>query len=85
LRKWLRKRLLKNITPVPILAIQAQDDELTSLKNVGFLKDKWPVKCFNELILKDSYHMICIDRERAKVTDAIVQFAASIAHPPHTN
>lgn len=85
LRKWLQKRLREKIYALPILAIQAQDDELTSPRNIQFLKAQWSVKCFQELILKDCYHMICIDRERAKVTDAIVQFAASISDLTHAH
>ena len=85
LRCWLRKKLRKNIPPLPILAIQAKDDELTSTKNIQFLGEHWASEHFSQLILEDSYHMICIDRERAKVTDAIIQFAASITNDPITN
>jgi len=85
LRCWLRKTLTKNVCHLPILAIQAQDDELTSLTNLHFLEKNWSQEHFNQLILKDSYHMICIDRERAKVTDAIIEFAASITNSSSSN
>lgn len=85
LRGWLRKRLRKDVPYLPILAIQAKEDELTSTKNIQFLEQNWPSMHFNQLTLEDSYHMICIDRERAKVTDAIIQFALSIANESNTN
>lgn len=79
LRMWLRSELKRNKGEIPILALHAQHDELASVKNLNFLKSHWLNQNFNELLLHDSYHMICVDRERSKVIDALANFSSNLS------
>lgn len=74
LRIWLKRKLKQCGKRVPLLAIHAKDDELASMRNVEFLKSNWSYAFFNQVVLHDSYHMICIDRERSKVVSAMINF-----------
>ena len=78
LQRWLRKRLKKEIPNLPLLAIHAINDEIASIKNVNYLEKYWPNHYFSKLILSQSYHMISIDRERAKVISAIINFVGKV-------
>lgn len=75
LRNWLKWRLRREKGQVPILAIHAKEDELASVKNLDFLKTHWASDSYRQLVLEDSYHMVCVDRERGKVIDALVKFS----------
>jgi carboxylesterase len=79
LRLWLRSALKQKKGGVPILALHAQEDEIASVRNVRYLKNHWQKELFSEFILNDSYHMICVDRERAKVTDALAEFSKKLS------
>jgi len=76
---WLRKRLKKEIPNLPLLAIHALRDEIASIKNVNYLEKYWPLNYFDKLLLANSYHMISIDRERAKVIQALINFSKKMA------
>jgi len=81
LQRWLRKRLKKEILNLPLLAIHASRDEIASIKNVDFLEKYWSPHYFSKFILDESYHMICIDRERSKVIKSLINFAEKITMP----
>ena len=79
LQRWLMKTLQKHKSPdIPLLALHAQEDELTSTKNVFFLQQNWPIPFYESIIFINSYHMISIDHDRYKVNDAVVNFINKI-------
>lgn len=66
------KKLLPRIT-TPVLAIHAEDDDASSIKNACYLKSKLGGRC-DLHILKDSYHMIHVDHEKDEVAKATFAF-----------
>jgi carboxylesterase len=72
------KRLFKKIE-TPILIVHAREDDITSIKNADKMaaKVKGPVR---KLYLDDSYHLVTVDRERAKVARATEAFFDELSH-----
>jgi carboxylesterase len=66
------KRLLPKVT-APLLIVHATEDDITHIRNAEKLAAtvKGPVR---KLYLKDSYHLVTVDRERAKVALATQAF-----------
>jgi carboxylesterase len=66
------KRLLPNIT-APMLIVHSTEDDITHIRNAEDLAAKvnGPVR---KLYLTDSYHLVTVDRERAKVAKATEAF-----------
>ncbi len=63
----------KNITS-PVQLIQAQNDDLTSVKNSQFIHDRVGSRQKEIVLLHDSYHVITADQERGKVAEAMDRF-----------
>jgi carboxylesterase len=57
----------------PCLIMHALDDDIASIRNAELTAARvgGPVRC---VWLKDSYHMITVDRERHKVIESTVEF-----------
>ena len=51
----------------PTLLVHAREDDVASLRNVGFVRSRINATRVTELILDDSYHMITLDNEREAV------------------
>ena len=66
------KRLFSQIT-APLLVVHAREDDITNIRNADDLASKvaGPVR---KLYLDDSYHLVTVDRERAKVAKATDAF-----------
>jgi carboxylesterase len=66
------KRLLPEIN-APMLIVHSTEDDITHIRNAEDLasKVKGPVR---KLYLQDSYHLVTVDRERAKVAKATEAF-----------
>ena len=66
------RRQFSKIT-APLLIVHAREDDITNIRNAEHLatKVKGPVR---KLYLDDSYHLVTVDRERAKVAKATDAF-----------
>src|SRR5579875_1536664 len=66
------RKLFTKIT-APLLIVHAHEDDITSIRNAEALSQmvKGPVR---KLYLDDSYHLVTVDRERAKVAKATEAF-----------
>ncbi len=73
---YLKKRMNQIHSPVQI--IQAQDDDMSSVKNAQFVYDKVSSQTKEIVLLKDSYHVIVADQEREKVAHALNRFFNSL-------
>lgn len=56
----------------PTLIMHAEEDELTSPRSARFLGARIPGAAV--VLLKDSYHMICVDHERERVMRSVLAF-----------
>ena len=72
LAKFIIKRL--KYIKAPIQIIQAQDDDLASLKNSSLIYRRIGSGEKELVLLKDSYHVITADKERNKVFSAMKDF-----------
>jgi carboxylesterase len=74
------KKLLPQIT-APMLIVHSTEDDITHIRNAEDLaaKVKGPV---TKLYLTDSYHLVTVDRERAKVAKATEAFFEGLASDP---
>lgn len=79
---WVAARL-PSIT-CPTLVLHAREDEITSLASVErlFATIKNPAK--ELVVMEDSYHMITIDNDRARVVDELCRFVARLVDAPGT-
>jgi carboxylesterase len=60
-----------------ICAIHPLEDDVSSIKSVEDIKKRVSSQRFESLILKDSYHLATIDRERDLVANTICNFIGS--------
>ena len=69
--KWVERDLAK--VKAPVLICHAVEDDITRLSNAERMAARvsGPVR---KLYLKDSYHLVTVDRERAKVAQACLEF-----------
>jgi carboxylesterase len=58
----------------PILILHAKDDDMTSIKNSEYVFNHIGSKDKSLIVLENSYHMITIDNERARVAEETVGF-----------
>jgi carboxylesterase len=58
----------------PILIIHAKEDDMTSIKNAEYLLENIASENKSLVRLKDSYHMITIDKEKDRVIAQTVKF-----------
>lgn len=63
----------------PVQLIQAQEDDMTSVKNSRFIYDRVASKKKELVLLYDSYHVITADQERDKVAENMDSFFAGAA------
>jgi carboxylesterase len=75
--KYLTKRLANIHTPVQV--IQAQDDDMTSVKNAQFIYDRVASQNKQMVLLNNSYHVITADQERDKVAEELARFFEEIS------
>ena len=75
--KHLTKRLPRITTPVQF--IQAEEDDMTSVKNSQFLYERVRSEIKELILLKDSYHIITVDQERALVAQKMGEFFRRIS------
>lgn len=68
------KQRIKEINS-PLLAIHPLEDDVSSTKSVEFIQNGISNKLlFRSIILKDSYHLATIDKERSLVASSILDF-----------
>ena len=72
LAKYLMKKL--PFIKVPLQLIQAENDDLASVKNSQFIYQNIGSEDKELVLLKDSYHVITADKERGKVFDFMKNF-----------
>ena len=70
--KHLTKRLPAMTTPVQL--IQAEEDDMTSVKNSQFIYDRIRSDIKELILLKNSYHIITVDQERDLVAQKMADF-----------
>jgi carboxylesterase len=70
LRSWAATGA-KNIK-APTLIVHAREDELTSLRSAEFLQAAIPDA--RTVVLENSYHMICVDNDRDRVANSVLEF-----------
>ena len=70
--KHLTKRLPAITTPVQL--IQAQADDMTSVRNSQFIYDRIRSEIKELVLLRDSYHIITVDQERDVVAAKMGEF-----------
>jgi len=68
---------LKNID-TPVQLIQAQDDDMTSIKNSQFIYNRIVSTNKELVLLEDSYHVITADQQRQQVADEMARFFSSL-------
>ena len=66
----------------PLLLLQAAEDDATSTRNSQFIHDRVASSRKELVLLKNSYHVITADLDRAEVAAAMTQFCRSLATPP---
>jgi carboxylesterase len=76
IQRWLRHELKSAHLDMPVLAIHSVEDEVADMRNLNWLRQAWKTDCWKELVLSDCYHMVTIDSQRARVTRAMMEFAA---------
>lgn len=70
LRRWLRRQAAYICCPT--LIMHAREDELTSLRSASMLHRSIPDSRL--VVLENSYHMICVDNDRERVTRGVLNF-----------
>lgn len=65
----------------PLLLVQAENDEATSPRNSRFVYERAGSKQKEAILLRDSYHVVTADLERARVAAEMDRFCRSIAVP----
>ncbi|MDR6208100.1 alpha/beta hydrolase [Paraburkholderia graminis] len=63
----------------PVLVVHAREDELTSLRSARFIARQAPNVRVE--VLENSYHMVCVDNDRAQVARSVLEFIAHAARP----
>jgi carboxylesterase len=58
----------------PALVMHAIDDDVASVKNADFIVDRIGSKIVRKVVLNDSYHIVTMDNERARVVDETSRF-----------
>jgi carboxylesterase len=58
----------------PTLMIHAREDDVASLRNVRFVRERVAAPHFDEMIVADSYHMITLDNDRNDAALKTAQF-----------
>jgi carboxylesterase len=67
------KRELPAIT-TPALILHSSEDDLTSIKNPGYVEEKIGSEIVRKIILDDSYHMMTIDNQKDRVAEETIKF-----------
>ena len=70
-----------NVLPyvtAPILIVQAENDDATSPRNAALIYERVGSLRKELLLLRDSFHMVTVDLERAKVASAMAAFCRSL-------
>jgi len=77
------KHLLKKLPLIktPVQLIQAQDDDMTSVKNSQFIHDRIKSEIKEIVLLYDSYHVITSDQERETVAKEVARFFGHLKNP----
>ncbi len=83
LAKYLSKRLPFIKTPIQIM--QAQDDDMSSIRNSQFIYDRIGSNVKTLEMLYDSYHVITADQEREKVAIKVEEFFNKQYEESHHN
>ncbi|HTR11051.1 MAG TPA: acyl-CoA-binding protein [Paraburkholderia sp.] len=70
----LRRQVMRDLPQVqcPTLVVHAREDELTSLKSAEFIAST--AQDARVVVLENSYHMICVDNDRARVASSVLEF-----------
>lgn len=74
------KRELHKIT-APMLVVHAREDDITHIRNVEKMTAAVKGRV-TKLYLDDSYHLVTVDRERAKVARATQEFLEALCAEP---
>jgi carboxylesterase len=74
------KRLLSGVRS-PVLLVQAEQDDMTSPRNAEYIRERVSSPRREMLLLKDSYHLVSVDRERALVAERLRSFCNSLLNP----
>jgi len=67
------KKELPSIT-TPALILHSDEDDLTSLRNPGYVEEKIGSRVVRKIILHDSYHMMTIDNQKDRVAEETIRF-----------
>jgi carboxylesterase len=62
----------------PLMILQAEDDDVTSPRNAQFIYDRVASAQKEIVLLKNSYHVITVDLDRAEVAAAMTRFCLAI-------
>jgi carboxylesterase len=71
-------RSLPNVK-APLLLLQAEHDDATSPRNAQFIYDRVASRQRKLVLLKNSYHVITVDLDRAEVAAEMTRFCTTIA------
>jgi len=66
----------------PLLVLQAENDDATSPRNAHFILEHVASRQKELVLLKNSYHVITADLERAEVAAAMTRFSLALAKGP---
>ena len=72
------KRLLPRVVS-PVLLVQAEQDDMTGPRNAEFIRDRVGSARCELMLLKESYHLVTADLERAAVAERLRMFCDSVA------
>ena len=71
------KRMLPSVTS-PVLLVQAENDDMTSPRNAEFIRDRVASARREVVLLRQSYHLVSVDVERATVASELQAFCDSL-------
>jgi carboxylesterase len=74
------KRLLSKVTS-PVLLVQAEQDDMTSPRNSEYIRRRVASARRELVLLKESYHLVSVDRERMLVAERLRTFCNSLLVP----
>lgn len=67
-------RKILPLVSAPTLILHAEEDDLASVKNAELVEKSVASKNVKKIIVKDSYHMLTLDKQKDFVADEIIKF-----------
>jgi len=66
----------------PALVVHSRNDHVCPMKNVDFVMANLGSAQKRSIILEDSFHIVSVDIEKARVADEVLSFVAQLRSDP---